>query len=91
MLGAELTEHLGYEHGHEPPMVQANRRNGLIGCTDKSIASAHSQSATARVPSRFELRMKTRPSDKSTSFHVNASISPRRAPVVNARTTIGRR
>jgi putative transposase len=29
MLGAELTEHLGYEHGQEAPLVQANRRNGV--------------------------------------------------------------
>ena len=29
MLGAELAEHLGYEHGHEPPIVQSNRRNGV--------------------------------------------------------------
>jgi putative transposase len=29
MLGAELTEHLGYEHGEEAPPVQANRRNGV--------------------------------------------------------------
>jgi len=28
MLGAELTEHLGYEHGEEAPPSQANRRNG---------------------------------------------------------------
>ena len=28
MLGAELTEHLGYEHGAAPPAEQANRRNG---------------------------------------------------------------
>ena len=29
MLGAELTEHLGYEHGQEAPPVQTNRRNGV--------------------------------------------------------------
>lgn len=29
MLGAELTEHLGYEHGHKPPLAQTNRRNGV--------------------------------------------------------------
>jgi len=29
MLGAELTEHLGYEHGETPPVVQTNRRNGV--------------------------------------------------------------
>lgn len=28
MLGAELTQHLGYEHGEVPPSVQPNRRNG---------------------------------------------------------------
>jgi putative transposase len=28
MLGAELTEHLGYEHGETPAGSQANRRNG---------------------------------------------------------------
>ena len=28
MLGAELTEHLGYEPNAEPPSQQANRRNG---------------------------------------------------------------
>ena len=28
MLGAEMTAHLGYEAGAEPPADQANRRNG---------------------------------------------------------------
>ena len=28
MLGAELTEHLGYEHGEKAPPSQSNRRNG---------------------------------------------------------------
>ena len=28
MLGAELTAHLGYEAGAEPPADQTNRRNG---------------------------------------------------------------
>ena len=28
MLGAELTEHLGYEPHAEPPNEQSNRRNG---------------------------------------------------------------
>ena len=32
MLGAELTAHLGYEAGAEPPAEQANRRNG-VGAT----------------------------------------------------------
>jgi putative transposase len=29
MLGAELTAHLGYEAGAEPPPGQTNRRNGV--------------------------------------------------------------
>lgn len=29
MLGAELTAHLGYEAGAEPPAEQTNRRNGV--------------------------------------------------------------
>ena len=29
MLGAELTAHLGYEAGAEPPAEQSNRRNGV--------------------------------------------------------------
>ncbi len=29
MLGAELTEHLGCDHGQEPPIVQTNRRDGV--------------------------------------------------------------
>lgn len=36
MLGAELTEHLGYEHGSEAPPVQSNRRNGVSRKTVKS-------------------------------------------------------
>jgi transposase-like protein len=36
MLGAELTEHLGYEHGAEAPPVQGNRRNGVSRKTVKS-------------------------------------------------------
>ena len=35
MLGAELTGHLGYEHGHEAPPVQSNRRNGVSRKTMK--------------------------------------------------------
>ena len=35
MLGAELTEHLGYEHGQEAPPVQTNRRNGASRKTVK--------------------------------------------------------
>ena len=36
MLGAELTEHLGYEPGREPPIVQTNRRNGVSRKTVRS-------------------------------------------------------
>jgi transposase-like protein len=36
MLGAELTEHLGYEHGKAAPPVQTNRRNGVSRKTLKS-------------------------------------------------------
>lgn len=36
MLGAELTEHLGYEHGEAAPPVQTNRRNGVSRKTLKS-------------------------------------------------------
>ncbi len=36
MSGAELTEHLGYEHGTEAPPVQTNRRNGAGRKTVKS-------------------------------------------------------
>lgn len=35
MMGAELTEHLGYEHGTEAPPVQTNRRNGVSRKTVK--------------------------------------------------------
>jgi putative transposase len=37
MLGAELTEHLGYEHGAEAPPVQSNRRNGARRKTVKRL------------------------------------------------------
>lgn len=35
MLGAELTDHLGYEHGREAPPLQTNRRNGTSRKTVK--------------------------------------------------------
>jgi transposase-like protein len=41
MLGAELTEHLGYEHGEEAPPVQTNRRNGVSRKTVKSEDGAY--------------------------------------------------
>ena len=36
MLGAELSEHLGYEHGEAAAPVQTNRRNGVSRKTVKS-------------------------------------------------------
>ncbi|MGQ0535861.1 MAG: IS256 family transposase [Methanobacteriota archaeon] len=37
-LGEELTYHLDYEHGEEPPEEQANRRNGI---TKKTVRTNH--------------------------------------------------
>ena len=37
MLGAELTAHLGYGAGAEPPPEQANRRNGVATNRVKGI------------------------------------------------------
>jgi putative transposase len=45
-LGAELSDHLGYEPGSEPPEDQQNRRNGS---TPKTIATQHGQ-VTVEVP-----------------------------------------
>ena len=36
MLGAELSEHLGYERGEAPPPVRTNRRNGVSRKTLRS-------------------------------------------------------
>lgn len=35
--GAELTQHLGYEHGAEPPDGQGNRRNGVSAKTLRTV------------------------------------------------------
>ena len=40
MLGAELTEHLGYEPGAEAPSVPTNRRNGVSRKTVKGEEGA---------------------------------------------------
>ena len=40
MLGAELTDHLGYEHGVAPPAEQANRRNGASRKTVRGMDGA---------------------------------------------------
>jgi len=39
-LGAELSDHLGYEPGAEPPLDQSNRRNGT---TPKTLATPHGE------------------------------------------------
>jgi putative transposase len=39
-LGAELADHLGYEHGEQPPSDEQNRRNGT---TPKTLATPHGQ------------------------------------------------
>jgi transposase-like protein len=49
MLGAELTEHLGNEHGEEAPPVQTNRRNGVSRTTVKSeVRRTHPVSTAAQ-------------------------------------------
>jgi len=40
MLGAELTEHLGYEPGADPTSHQGNRRNGSMRKTVKGNVGA---------------------------------------------------
>ena len=47
MLGAELTAHLGYEAGAEPPPEQTNRRNGV---TTKSSEGLGRRGAAGCVP-----------------------------------------
>jgi putative transposase len=39
-LGAELADHLGYEHGEQPPLDEPNRRNGT---TSKTLATPHGE------------------------------------------------
>lgn len=41
-MEAELTEHVGYEHGEEPPEGQTNRRNGKTG---KRLRTHHGEVA----------------------------------------------
>jgi len=45
-MSAELDDHLGYEHGQEPPEAQANRRNGTSSKTLRTDQGA----VTVQVP-----------------------------------------
>ena len=57
MLGAELTEHLGYEHGTEAPPVQANRRNGVSRKTLKDDGGAFELEVPRDRDGSFEPRL----------------------------------
>jgi putative transposase len=57
MLGAELTEHLGYEHGEAAPPVQANRRNGVSRKTVKSEDGAFEIEVPRDREGSFEPRL----------------------------------
>jgi transposase-like protein len=57
MLGAELTEHLGYEHGAEAPPVQSNRRNGVSRKTVKSEDGAFEIEVPRDRDGSFEPRL----------------------------------
>ena len=57
MLGAELTEHLGYEHGAEAPPVQTNRRNGVSRKTLKSEEGAFEIEVPRDRDGSFEPRL----------------------------------
>ena len=57
MLGAELTEHLGCEHGGVPPPVQQNRRNGVSPKTVKGEAGAFEIDVPRDRAGSFEPRL----------------------------------
>lgn len=57
MLGAELTEHLGYEHGEVPPPVQPNRRNGASRKTVKGETGAFEIDVPRDREGSFEPRL----------------------------------
>ena len=57
MLGAELTEHLGYEHGEAAPPVQTNRRNGVSRKTLKSEDGAFEIEVPRDREGSFEPRL----------------------------------
>ena len=52
MLGAELTEHLGYAHGDDAPPSQANRRNGVSRKTVRGEGGAFEIDVPRDRPSR---------------------------------------
>jgi putative transposase len=57
MLGAELTEHLGYEHGQDAPPVQTNRRNGVSRKTVKGENGAFEIEVPRDREGSFEPRL----------------------------------
>ncbi len=57
MLGAELTDHLGYEPGETPPPVQPNRRNGTGRKTVKGEAGAFEIDVPRDRDGSFEPRL----------------------------------
>ena len=57
MLGAELTDHLGYEHGREAPPLQANRRNGTSRKTVKGEDGTFEIEVPRDRDGRFEPRL----------------------------------
>ena len=57
MLGAELTEHLGYEHGAEAPPIQPNRRNGVSRKTVKGEGGAFEIAVPRDRDGSFEPRL----------------------------------
>jgi len=57
MLGAELTDHLGYDHGAEAPPVQTNRRNGVSKKTVKSEDGAFEIEVPRDRDGSFEPRL----------------------------------
>ena len=57
MLGAELTDHLGYEHGEEAPPVQSNRRNGVSRKTVRSEDGAFEIEVPRDREGSFEPRL----------------------------------
>jgi putative transposase len=57
MLGAELTEHLGYEHGEAAPPVHTNRRNGVSRKTVKSEDGAFEIEVPRDREGSFEPRL----------------------------------
>lgn len=57
MLGAELTDYLGYEHGEEAPPVQPNRRNGVSRKTVRSEDGAFEIEVPRDREGSFEPRL----------------------------------